>query len=342
SGPVAPKGIVLASTPPPAGNKPTRALRDDIIYEVHLRGLTKNDPSIPSALRGTYAGAALKAPALAQLGVTAVEFLPLQETENDQNDLDPVSTTGDNYWGYVTLNYFAPDRRYAADQSPGGPTREFKQMVEAFHQQGIKVFVDVVYNHTGEGGVFSGGDPRVMNVRSWRGFDNFNYYSLTSDLQFPWDNTGVGGNFNTFNPVVRNQIIDSLKYWISDLGVDGFRFDLASVLGNVCTHGCFQFDKLNPNTALNQIVQQIQVRPENGGAGTDLIAEPWAIGGNSYQVGNYPSGWAEWNDQYRNWIRSDQNQLGVEPITIGQLASRFSGSSDLYQDDGRKPYHSIN
>lgn len=341
SGPKAPKGIVLALNTGGVGTKPTRALKDDIIYEVHVRGLTMNDASIPAAKRGTYKGAGLKAPALAQLGVTAVEFLPVQETENDTNDVDPTSTAGDNYWGYMTLNYFAPDRRYSSDKSPGGPTREWKAMVKAFHDKGIKVFIDVVYNHTGEGGAWDSSDPSTFNIMSFRGLDNPVYYSLTSDKKFSWDNTGVGGNYNTFNPVAQQLIVDSLRYWRDTLGVDGFRFDLASVLGNTCEHGCFNYDKLNPGTALNRIARDLAPRPAAGGKGTDFIAEPWAIGDGTYQVGNFPAGWSEWNGIYRDTLRKYQNKLGVETVTPGDLAARFAGSADLYQDDGRRPWNSI-
>ncbi|HZF56529.1 MAG TPA: isoamylase [Polyangiaceae bacterium] len=342
SGPKAPKGIVLPPNSTSFGVKPTRALKDDILYEVHLRGLTMNDPAIPAAYRGTYKGAGLKAAALASLGVTAVEFLPVQETQNDTNDTDPTSTSGDNYWGYMTHGYFAPDRRYSYDKSPGGPTKEWKEMVKAFHDAGLKVIIDVVYNHTGEGGLWYSGDSKVMNVFSFRGLDNPTYYSLTSDKQYPWDNTGVGGNYNTYNPVAQRLIIHSLAYFQDSLGVDGFRFDLASVLGNTCQHGCFNYDKLNAGTALNGIVANLTPRPADGGSGTDFIAEPWAIGGNSYQVGNFPAGWSEWNGIFRDTLRKDQNQLGSETITPGQLAARFAGSSDLYQDDGRKPWNSVN
>jgi glycogen operon protein len=343
SGAWAPKGIVLAPDTTSYGTKPTRALKDDVIYEVHVRGLTQGDTSI-SSCRGTYAGAAQKAASLAALGVTAVEFLPLQETDNDANDVNPTSTSGDNYWGYMTLNYFAPDRRYSCDKSAGGPTREFKAMVKAFHDQGIKVFIDVVYNHTGEGGAWSSTDKTTYNVFTFRGLDNPTYYSLTSDMQNSWDNTGVGGNFNTRNPVAQNLIVHSLKYWKDELGVDGFRFDLASVLGNTCQHGCFNYDKLNADTALNRIWRDLAPRPAAGGTGADLIAEPWAIGGNSYQVGNFPAGWSEWNGIYRDTLRKDQNQLGLEAVTPGQLASRFAGSSDLFGETGdtRKPFNSIN
>lgn len=343
SGACAPKGIVLATDTTSIGSKPTRALRDDVVYEVHVRGLTMNDTSIPLAQRGTYAGAAQKAAYLASLGVTAVEFLPVQETQNDTNDVDPTSTSGDNYWGYMTLNFFAPDRRYASDKTPGGPTREWKAMVKAFHDVGIKVFIDVVYNHTGEGSAWGGTDGlTVYNIQSFRGLDNPTYYSLTSDYQYPWDNTGVGGNYNTRNTIAQNLIVDSLAYWRDALGVDGFRFDLASVLGNTCQHGCFNFDKMDAGNALNRIVNELPPRAEAGGSGIDLIAEPWAIGGNSYQVGGFPSGWAEWNGKFRDALRKKQNQLGVETVLTAELATRFAGSSDLYQDDGRKPWHSVN
>lgn len=343
SGACAPKGLVLAADTSSFGTKPTRAFKDEVVYEVHVRGLTKNDPAVPAAKQGTYAGAALKAAALAQLGVTAVEFLPVQETQNDQNDMDPSSTSGDNYWGYMTLNYFAPDRRYSADKTPGGPTREFKAMVKAFHDAGIKVYIDVVYNHTGEGGAWGGTDGlTVYNLLSWRGLDNPSYYSLTADYQYSWDNTGVGGNYNTRNTAAQNLIVDSLAWWRDQLGVDGFRFDLASVLGNTCQHGCFNFDKMDGGNALNRIVQELPPRPDGGGAGVDLIAEPWAIGGNSYQVGGFPSGWAEWNGKFRDAVRKKQNLLGVDTVLLSEIATRMAGSSDLYQDDGRKPWHSVN
>ena len=342
SGPKATKGIVLATDTSSTGAKPTRAQKDDIIYEVHVRGLTEADPSIPATYRGTYRGAALKADYLASLGVTAVEFLPVQETQNDANDVVPNSTNNVNYWGYSTLNYFAPDRRYASDRSPGGPTREFKAMVKAFHDLGIKVFIDVVYNHTGEGGAWNSADKTIYNLYSFRGLDNPTYYELTSDNQFSWDNTGVGGNFNTYNPIAQNLIVDSLAYWRDTMGVDGFRFDLASVLGNTCQDGCFNFDKLDPNNALNRIVRELPPRPAAGGSGIDLIAEPWAIGGNSFQVGGFPTGWSEWNGLYRDSLREAQNELGVVPVSVATLATRFSGSSDLYQNNGRSPWNSVN
>ena len=342
SAPLASKGVAFRAQSPDVGVKPTRAFKDDVIYEVNVRGLTKNDPSIPAEYRGTYKGAALKAAALAELGVTVVEFLPVQETLNDTNDADPFSTEGDNYWGYMTLNFFAPDRRYSSDKSPGGPTREFQEMARAFHDQGIKVFIDVVYNHTGEGGAWNGNDSSTYNVISFRGIDNSTYYSLTDDRQFNYDNTGVGGNFNTYNPVAQDLIVDSLMYWRDVLGVDGYRFDLASVLGNTCEHGCFNYDKFDPGTALNRIWRDLSPRPGEGGSGVDLVAEPWAIGGNSYQVGGFPAGWIEWNGKFRDTLRADQNAMGFEAVTPGDMATRFAGSSDLYGDDGRKPWNSVN
>jgi isoamylase len=343
SGLKSPKGIVLKPDVRATGGKPQGAQKDDVIYEVHLRGLTKNDPDVPVELQGTYAGAAMKAGQLASLGITAVEFLPVQETQNDNNNLVPNSTANSNYWGYMTINFFAPDRRYALDKSPGGPTREFKKMVEAFHQQGIKVYIDVVYNHTDEGSNWFGGDPNTYSIHSWRGLDNPTYYTLTADKGFTYDSTGVGGNFNTFNPVAQNVIVDSLDYWANTLGVDGFRFDLATVLGNICTEACFDFDKLNEGTALNRIFRELNPRPAAGGEGVDLIAEPWApTGGDEYQLGNFPGGWSEWNDAFRNSLRSSQNQLGVTAVTPGQLANFFSGSSNIFESSGRKPWHSIN
>ena len=339
SGLAAPKGIVLRPAPADATGKPTRAFKDDVIYEVHVRGLTKNDRSVPAELRGTYAGAARKASYLKSLGVTAIELLPVQEVQNDQNDL-VASTDGDDYWGYNPLNYFSPDRRYAADRTPGGPTREFQAMTKAFHQQGIKVYIDVVYNHTGEGGV--GKDPTIARLHSFRGLDNAAYYELAEKREFYFDSNGVGGNFNAAHPRVRQLVIDSLTHWKQTLGVDGFRFDLAPVLGNTCQEGCFFFNKFDPQNVLNRAVTELPVRPDAGGPGIDLIAEPWAIGNGTYQVGQFPSHWAEWNDKFRDTIRVSQNRLGVSNVPPAELSRRIAGSSDLFQDDGRKPFHSLN
>jgi len=325
---VAPKGVIV----PDAGGSsgPSRPFKDDVVYEVHLRGFTMNDPSVPADERGTYAGAARKASYLKELGITAVEFLPLHETDNDQNDLDPTSTAGDNYWGYANLSYFAPDRRYAKDKRPGGPTRELKAMIAAFHAQGIKVILDVVYNHTGEGYLWAG-DPSKANVLSYRGIDNQTYYQLSPDRRFYWDNTGCGGNFNCAHPVVRDLIIDSLRYWHEQLGIDAFRFDLASVLGNKRTAPGFEFDKFDPNNVLNRAVRELP--------NAQMIAEPWAIGAGTYQVGNFPAGWAEWNGEFRDTVRRFQNS---DSVNLGDLAHRLGGSDGMFKDDGRKPWHSVN
>jgi glycogen operon protein len=338
---LAPKGIVLPiQAQLDLGNIPTHPLKDDVIYEVHLRGFTKNDASIPAEIRGTYAGAARKARYLKDLGITAVEFLPLQETQNDGNDFEE-GTAGDNYWGYMTLAYFAPDRRYSSDRSPGGPTKELQMMVKAFHDEGIKVFIDVVYNHTGEGGLWDD-SGNSASLYSFRGLDNQSYYELTSKNRLAFDNTGVGGNFNAASTPARDFIVNSVKYWHEFLGIDGFRFDLAPILGNECKADCFNFDKLNPDNALNRLVRELPARPDAGGIGVELIAEPWAIGNGTFQVGNFPAGWAEWNGQYRDTIRTSQNLLGVASITPATVARSVTGSSNLFQDDGRKPQHSIN
>jgi len=339
SGPLAPKGIVLADEGGDVGARPTRALSDDVVYEVHVRGFTNADPSVPAGERGTFAGAARKADYLRSIGVTAVEFLPVQETTNDANDVVE-STAGDNYWGYMTLAYFAPDRRYAADRSPGGPSREFRAMVQAFHAEGIKVFIDVVYNHSAEAGTTDGAGD-VTSLFSMRGLDSASYYELADDAHEFFDNTGIGANLNTTTDIAVDLMIDSLAHWKDSLGVDGFRFDLASVLGNSCARGCFQFDRDDPGNALNRAAAELPVRPGGGGDGVELIAEPWAIGPGTYRVGDFPAGWSEWNGIFRDTLRADQNQLGVTDVTPGQLATRFAGSSDLYQDDGRRPASSI-
>lgn len=326
----APKGVVIdVSAEPEPRNHPVRALRDDVVYEVHVRGLTRNDPSVPEELRGTYAGAALKAQYLAELGVTAVEFLPLHETQNDRNDVSE-GTSGDNYWGYASLSFFAPDRRYAFDQSPGGPTRELRAMVDAFHAQGIKVFVDVVYNHTGEGGSW-GEQGEYANLLSWRGMDNATWYHSVDGSRYRNDN-GVGPNLRFTHNTVRRHVIDSLTYWHEHIGVDGFRFDLASVLGNRCEADCFEYDP----TGLITDISLALARSEDNASGVDLIAEPWGTSAGTYQVGNYPQGWHEWNDRYRISLRSAMNEPWAPP-TPAELAMRLHGSSDLYRDDGRGP-----
>ncbi len=343
SGPVAPKSVWLSRPMQNAlGSRPSRAITDDVFYEVHVRGLTQQDASVPAALRGTYAGAALKAAYLKSMGITAIEFLPVQETQNDQNDIS-VGTEGDNYWGYMTLGYFAPDRRYASDKSPGGPTREFQAMAKAFHDQGIKVVIDVVYNHTAEGGTW--GTPDTATLLSFRGLDNASYYERAGTAGNYYDNTGIGANVNVTSKITRDFVIDSLKYWKEVMGVDGFRFDLASVLGNACDKDCYRFDGLDASNILNRAVAELPARAGVGqgeGAGVDLIAEPWAIGDGTYQVGGFPRGWSEWNGSYRDAMRASQNQRGFANVSPARIASAVAGSSELYADDGRTPAASVN
>jgi isoamylase len=346
TGKVAPKGIVLMPDATPVGERPKRPLREEIVYEVQIRGFTKQDPTIPAEDQGTYLGAAKKAAYLKDLGVTAVEFLPIQETQNDQDDF---ASHAAGYWGYDTLGFFAPDRRFARDKSPGGPTREFKAMVKAYHDLGLKVYMDVVYNHTGEGGIYSNDHADTANILCWRGLDNRKYYELTNGNQYYYDNTGTHGNFNCADSTVRGLILDSLRYWSGVMGVDGFRFDLAPVLGNTLDHQLpgangngFNFDKMPGDNPLNRAVRELPVRPADGGAGVDLIAEPWTATGDGQEQGNFPSGWAEWTDRFRDTFRRSQNKLGFATVTPGDLATRIAGSSDLFQGNGRKPWHGVN
>jgi isoamylase len=341
TGPVAPKGIVLDVPPPAYGTKPTRAFKDDIIYEVHLRGLTRNDPAVASSLQGTYAGAATRAAYLKDLGITAVEFQPLHEMQNALND-----TPGQlhDYWGYDSVSYFAPSRRYSSDASPGGPTRELQVMVKAFHDVGLKVYVDVVYNHHQEGPLFDGGGT-VGVIYSLRGLANPNYYEDLGDEQQPnlYENdNGVGPNINAADTAARNLVLASLHYYVDFIGVDGFRFDLAAVLGNANADGGFQFDPNDPDGILNRAVNELPARPAAGGAGVDLIAEPYTAEESGQEQGNFPAGWSEWNDRFRDTVRASQNKLGIVNVTPGQLATRIAGSDDLFRARGRHPFNSLN
>ena len=330
SGPIAPKGLAFREPFAPAQAGPGTSLRDTVVYEVHLRGFTMQDLSVPEGLRGTYAGAALKAPYLADLGVTAVEFLPVAETFNDGNDDDPDSADGDNYWGYSTLAYFAPDRRFAADQAPGGPTAEFRAMVDAFHAEGIEVLVDVVYNHTAEGGTW--GDPDTAPLLSWRGLDNPGFYQLDGPSGYRSDN-GVGPNLNMTSEATQAVVLDSLVWWSDTLGVDGFRYDLAPILGNGCAASCFEWAVDDPGNLVNRIDAEVDAKH---------IAEPWGATGEAYQAGHFPGDWAEWNDSFRDHTRRDLNRLDEEVVTLGTLADLWSGSWSRFGDDGREPWHSVN
>lgn len=350
SAPYAPKGIVLNDLSYLKAKKTfiERPLKDEIIYEAHLRGFTKNDPSIPLEERGTFKGAARKAKYLKELGITAIEFLPIQEFQNENNS--EYSTTGNNYWGYMTNGYFAPERRYAtkkAQETHGGVTQELKEMIDAFHAEGIKVYLDVVYNHTGEGGEWGEGGKN-SKIWSMRGIDNSTYYQVAEDGRYHKDNSGCGANLNCAVNPVRDLIIDSLKHF-RDLGVDGFRFDLAPILGNKVKRGnSFEYDKMPGENPLNRAVIELPARPYFGGYGVDLIAEPWAIGDGTYQLGNFPyheelmAGWAEWNARFRDKLRESLNKYGQGHPSLNDLIDIMGGTPSIFDKWGRKPGHSIN
>ena len=291
-----------------------------IIYELHVKGFTQLHQEVPEKLRGTYAGLASEAVInhLTKLGITAVELLPVHHFLNDRHLVERGLT---NYWGYNSLAYFAPVSRYCAQHIPQDAVHQFKMMVAAFHAAGIEVILDVVYNHTAEGN-------QMGPTLSMRGIDNAAYYKLSpEDPRYYMDYTGCGNSLNVGHPRVLQLIMDSLRYWVSDLHVDGFRFDLASTLARelyeVDRLGAF-FDIIHQDPILSQV---------------KLIAEPWDVGEGGYQVGNFPVLWSEWNGKYRDNVRRFWKGDGD---TLSEFATRLSGSSDLYQGDGRKPYASIN
>ena len=299
---------------------PKIPLSDSIIYEVHVKGFTHCHPDVPAELRGTYAGVASKAAItyLKKLGITAVELMPIHEILDDKHLVDKGLR---NYWGYNTTNFFAPDARYASSGDTGQQVAEFKSMVKALHREGIEVILDVVYNHTSEGN-------HMGPMLSFRGVDNPTYYRLVPDNQrYYMDYTGTGNSLNVRHPQVLKLIMDSLRYWVEEMHVDGFRFDLAATLArelqDVDRLSAF-FDIINQDPVVSQV---------------KLIAEPWDVGAGGYQVGKFPVLWAEWNGKYRDTVRrywkSDDGQLS-------DLGYRLTGSSDLYQQDGRRPYASIN
>jgi isoamylase len=289
---------------------------DMVIYELHVRGFTKNHPDIQPSLRGTYAGLATVPVIdhLKRLGITSVELMPVHSFIDDR---DLIMRGLRNYWGYNSIGFFAPDNRY----SSSGEVNEFKTMVKTFHTHGIEVILDVVYNHTAEG-------SELGPTLSFRGVDNSTYYRLLGDNpRYYMDYTGCGNTLNLQHPRVLQLIMDSLRYWVLDMHVDGFRFDLASALARglheVNRLGAF-FDILLQDPVLSQV---------------KLIAEPWDLGEGGYQVGNFPAGWGEWNDRYRDTMRAYWKGDGGQ---IAEFASRFTGSSDLYDHSGRKPYASVN
>ncbi|GAA3579873.1 glycogen debranching protein GlgX [Amycolatopsis ultiminotia] len=299
---------------------PRTPYHETVIYETHVRGMTMTHPFVPERLRGTYAGLAHPAVVehLQKLGVTAVELMPVHQFVTDHG-LDQRGLR--NYWGYNTIGYFAPHDAYTAMPEQGGQVPEFKGMVRALHEAGIEVILDVVYNHTAEGN-------HLGPTLSMRGIDNEAYYRLVEDdPQYYMDYTGTGNSLNVRNPHTLQLIMDSLRYWVTEMHVDGFRFDLASALAR----DFYDVDRLS---TFFDMVQQDPIVSQ-----VKLIAEPWDVGPGGYQVGNFPPVWTEWNGQYRDTVRDFWRG---EPSTLGEFASRISGSADLYQDDGRRPFASIN
>ena len=298
---------------------PRTPWHETLIYELHPKGFTQCHPEIPRELRGTYAGLGSE-PAirhLRQLGVTAVELLPVHHHAYDRHLVERGLS---NYWGYNTLAYFAPDTRYAAARTSLDVVREFKTMVRALHAAGIEVILDVVYNHTAEGN-------QLGPTLSLRGIDNAAYYRLWNDPRYYEDFTGCGNTLNMLHPRVLQLIMDSLRYWVLEMHVDGFRFDLASALAREL----FEVDRLS---AFFDVIHQDPVISQ-----VKLIAEPWDLGEGGYQVGNFPVLWTEWNGRYRDSVRRFWRGDGGE---VSEFATRVVGSSDLYEHSGRRPYASIN
>ena len=319
SGPFAPLAAVVDDAFTWGDDRPPRTpWHKTFIYELHVKGFTKKHPDIPDPLRGTYLGLASDAAIdhLIDLGVTAVELMPVHHHVDDRLLVDRGLS---NYWGYSTLSFFAPDTRYAA----GGPlsaNQQFKTMVRNLHRAGMEVILDVVYNHTSEG-------SQLGPTLSMRGIDNAAYYRLMADPRYYMDFTGCGNTLNMRHPRVLQIIMDSLRFWVEDMHVDGFRFDLASALAREL----YEVDKLG---AFFDIIHQDPVLSQ-----VKLIAEPWDVGPGGYQVGNFPVGWTEWNGLYRDTVRRFWKGEGG---AASEMATRLSGSSDLYEQSGRRPYASIN
>jgi glycogen operon protein len=317
----APLGMVIDTAFTWGNDQPPRTpWHKTIIYEAHVKGMTQLHADVPEKIRGTYPALASDAVInhLRDLGVTAVELMPVHHFLKDRILLDRGLT---NYWGYNTLGFFAPESRYCAPSIPQNAVQQFKMMVAALHGAGMEVILDVVYNHTAEGN-------QMGPTLSMRGIDNAVYYKLSpEDARFYMDYTGCGNSLNVRHPRVLQLIMDSLRYWVVDMHVDGFRFDLASTLArelyDVDRLGAF-FDIIHQDPILSQV---------------KLIAEPWDVGVGGYQVGNFPVLWSEWNGKYRDTVRRFWKGDGG---TLNEFATRLSGSSDLYQNDGRKPYASIN
>jgi glycogen operon protein len=300
--------------------QPQHEYHDTVIYEAHVKGLTKLLEDVPEDIRGTYAGIGHPATIehLTKLGITAIELMPVHQFVQDFSLLDQGLR---NYWGYNTIGFFAPHNEYAAYGTRGEQVPEFKGMVKALHEAGIEVILDVVYNHTAEGN-------HKGPTLAFRGIDNGSYYRLVDDdPAHYYDTTGTGNSLLMRHPHVLQLIMDSLRYWVLEMHVDGFRFDLAATLAR-------QFHDVSRLSAFFDIIQQDPVISQ-----VKLIAEPWDLGDGGYQVGNFPPLWTEWNGKFRDTVRDFWRG---EPATLGEFASRFTGSSDLYEHSGRKPIASIN
>ncbi len=299
---------------------PRTPYNDTVVYEAHVKGLTMTHPGIPEEIRGTYA--ALAHPVMLdhyrRIGVTAVELMPVHQFVHDSH----LTERGlRNYWGYNTIGFFAPHNAYAAAGRSGNQVQEFKAMVKALHEEGIEVILDVVYNHTAEGN-------HLGPTLCFRGIDNASYYRLVDgDAQHYYDTTGTGNTLLMRHPHVLQLIMDSLRYWVTEMHVDGFRFDLASTLAR-------QFHEVDRLSAFFDLVQQDPVVSQ-----VKLIAEPWDVGEGGYQVGGFPPLWSEWNGKYRDTVRDFWRGSDA---TLAEFASRVTGSSDLYQHTGRRPFASIN
>ena len=300
--------------------RPDTPLHETVIYEAHVKGMTRCHPEVPPELRGTYAGLAHPAVLehLRSLGVTAVELMPVHQFVQDHRLLENGLR---NYWGYNTIGFFAPHNEYASGGDRGQQVDEFKWMVHQLHQVGIEVILDVVYNHTAEGN-------HLGPTLCFKGIDNRAYYRLVADEpQYYYDTTGTGNSLNVRHPHTLQLIMDSLRYWVTEMHVDGFRFDLAATLAR-------EFHEVDRLATFFDLIQQDPVVSR-----VKLIAEPWDIGEGGYQVGNFPALWSEWNGRYRDTVRDFWRG---EPSTVGELASRLTGSSDLYQADTRRPVASVN
>ena len=315
-----PLAVVVADSPPPTPIARRRPLTESVIYEVHVKGFTQNHPAVPEHLRGTYAGMAYPAVIdhLVDLGVSAVELLPCHHFVSEPFIVGRGLT---NYWGYNTMGYFAPHAAYCSIGTLGQQVGEWKTMVSALHEAGIEVILDVVYNHTGEGG-------HEGPTLSFRGIDHGGYYRLTEDLRNNYDVTGCGNSVDTSVTGVLDMITDSMRYWVTEMGVDGFRFDLASELIRDAHHHVDQNHPLKKRIADDPVFADIK-----------MIAEPWDVGPYGYQVGKWGPGWSEWNDHFRDYIRDFWR--GQAP-GVQELATRLSGSADIFDSEGRSPAASIN